>query len=198
MKQGVITYAVATTSEMVLAAKHLHHDVYLQMGYISKPYADRIIPLQHNGSTIYIVALNDTREVIGTIRLNIGSPFSTLKVWERNIYPSCETLIKDVLAANSFEIGALAVKKEYSAQKISWGLYKASYHEALALNLTYGVISMDCRALRSMEMLGWFVVRIGQPMIYCGSVTVPGIMPVKLQSDCVSSKNKTYQQYLCA
>src|SRR5678816_1299112 len=101
MKQGVITYAVATTSEMVLAAKHLHHDVYLQMGYISKPYADRIIPLQHNGSTIYIVALNDTREVIGTIRLNIGSPFSTLKVWERNIYPSCETLIKDCLLYTS-------------------------------------------------------------------------------------------------
>jgi len=195
---GVIRYTVATTSEMVLAAKHLHHDVYVQMGYISQPYADRVIPLERENSSRYIVALNDTHEVVGTIRLNVGSPFTTLKVWERNLYPCCEQLIKDVLAGNSFEIGAFAVKKEYSVCKISWGLYKAIYQEALALDLSYGVISMDHRALRSMEMLGWFVIRVGQPMNYYGSLTVPGIMPVKMQSEYVSLKNKIYEQYLCA
>lgn len=198
MKRCDIIYTVATTSEMVLAAKNLHHDVYLHMGYIKHPYPDHIIPFKHDNTSIYIVALNDAKEVVGTIRLNRYTPFTTLEVWKRNLYPSCEALINDVINGNSFEIGALAVNKEYSAQKISWGLYKASYLEALALDLTYGVISMDHRALRSMEMLGWFVVRIGQPMNYFGSLTVPGVMPVRLQSDRVSSRNKVYQQYLCA
>lgn len=195
---GDITYTVATSKELLLAATRLHHDVYLQMGYISKAFPDRIIPSQHDGATVYIVALNSAHDVVGTIRLNIGSPFTTFKIWDRNLYPSCEMLIKEVLAGKSFEIGALAVKKEYSAQKISWGLYKASYQVALALNLTYGVISMDCRALRSIEMLGWHVVKIGDPINYYGSLTVPGVMPVKIQSECISFKNRSYQQYLCA
>ena len=193
-----IVYTVVTSNEMIVAAKHLHHDVYLQMGYLSKPYADRIIPFEYDDSSIYIAAIDGVNEVVGTIRLSIGMPFNTFKEWSDNFYPSCEGLIKDVMSARSFEIGALAVKKSYSSQKISWGLYKASYQVALALNLSYGVISMDYRALRSMEMLGWFVVKIGQPMDYYGSLTIPGVMPVHMQPDFVSAKNKTYQRYLCA
>lgn len=193
-----IIYTVATSNEMIVAAKHLHHDVYLQMGYLGSPYTDRIIPFEHDDSSMYIVAINGINEVVGTIRLNIGMPFTTFNEWSNNFYPSCEGLIKDVLSGKSFEIGALAVKKKYSSQKISWGLYKASYKAALALDLSYGVISMDHRALRSLEMLGWFVVKIGQPMIYFGSLTVPGVMPVNMQPDFVSAKNKIYQQYLCA
>jgi len=195
---GVIKYKIAYTKEMILAAKNLQHDVYLQIGYINKPFSDRIIPFERDACAIYIVALNFAGEVVGTIRFTIGSPFTTLEVWKYNLYPMCESLIKEALAGNSFEIGGLAVRKEYSAHKISWGLYKAVYQEALALNLAYGIISIDSRALRAMEMLGWHVVRIGEAMNYFGSLTVPGIMPVNLQSVLVSSKNKRYQQYLAA
>jgi hypothetical protein len=198
LTSGVISYNVASTNEMILAAKNLYHDVYLQRGYIKKPFHDRIIPFERDASSVYVVALNSADQVVGTIRFTIGSPFATLNVWKCNLYSSCENLINDALAGSSFEIGGLAVRKEYSTHKISWGLYKAVYHEALALNLGYGIISMDYRALRSMEMLGWHVVRIGEAMNYFGSLTVPGIMPVKLQSFWVSSKNKRYHQYLAA
>ena len=195
---GEITYQVATTKEMISQAKMLHHDVYLSMGYISTPFPDRIIPFEFDASTIYILALNSIQEVVGTIRFTIGAPYTTLKIWKGKLYPLSEPLIQDVLDSNSFEIGALAVKKDYSSQKISWGLYKAIYQHALDLNLTYGVISMDYRALRSMEMLGWYVVRIGDGMNYFGSFTVPGIMPVKQQAVMLSSRNKIFQQYLAA
>ncbi len=193
---GTITYEVAMTKEMILAAKHLCHDVYLQSGYIDFSFPDRIIPYQYDASSLYIVALNSVNEVVGTVRLTIGYPFTTLNVWEDKLYPASQGLIDEALTANSFEIGALAVKKEYAAYKISWGLYKAVYLNALALNLDYGIISMDQRAMRAMEMLGWYVEKIGEPMDYFGSLTVPGIMPVRQQLAAIASRNNNYHQYL--
>src|SRR6266513_1831988 len=53
-----ITFQIAETENMILAAKHLCHDVYLEVGYIKKPLANRIISYEHDASSSYIVALN--------------------------------------------------------------------------------------------------------------------------------------------
>jgi N-acyl-L-homoserine lactone synthetase len=193
-----ITYEVAQSEAMIRAAKNLCHDVYLQAGYIDQPLSGRIIPYEYDSVATYIVALNEAREVIGTIRLSQGPPFKTLEVWKDKLYPVCVPLINDALRGNSFEIGALAVRKDCCAMKISWGLYKAAYRCALALHLDYAIISMDARALRSLEMLGWFVVKIGEPMDYFGSLTVPGILPISKQAAAVQSKNLVYQKVLAA
>jgi N-acyl-L-homoserine lactone synthetase len=193
-----ISYEIAESAEMISEAKHLCHDVYLQMGYIEKPFPGRVIPNEYDPTSIYIVALNSRREVVGTIRLILEQPFDTLAVWKQQLYFSCGNLINDALNGNSFEIGALAVRKDHSSMKISWGLYKTAFTCAKALELDYAVITMDARALRSLEMLGWYVVKIGKPMLYFGSLTVPGIMPVKAQEVAVQSKNQTYYKLLAA
>src|SRR6185436_10337743 len=84
-----ITYEVAQTETMIRAAKNLCHDVYLQVGYIDQPLPDRIIPYEYDSVATYIVALNEAREVIGTIRLAQGPPFKTLEVWKDKLYPVC-------------------------------------------------------------------------------------------------------------
>jgi hypothetical protein len=95
-------------------------------------------------------------------------------------------------------MGALAVRKDFSTMKISWGLYKAAYLYSVAMELDYGIISMDARALRSLEMLGWIVVKIGQPMDYFGSLTVPGIMPVRQQPQSIIENDLIYHTHIAA
>lgn len=193
-----ITYEIAETEKMIREAKHLCHDVYLQVGYIDKPFPGRIIPYEYDSTSVYIVALNPLREVVGTVRLTLAPAFNTLKIWKDRLYPSCIGLINDALDGNSFEIGALAVKKNFSSMKISWELYKTVFKCAQALNLDYAIISIDARALRSLEMLGWYAVKIGEPMNYFGSLTVPCIMPVKAQSGAVELKNGAYKKLFAA
>ena len=79
-------------------------------------------------------------------------------------------------------------------RKISWGLYKAVYHYALVRTSTT-VSSAWMPALRSMEMLGWKVERIGEPMDYFG-LTIPGIMPVNQQMHAIALKNTPYYKYV--
>ena len=197
MKQiANIHYEIADTPEMILAAKQLCHDVYLGHGYIDHPYTGKIIPNNSDETAVYFVALTDDREVVGTIRLNLGQSFDTLKAWGNKIYAGSRQRIEQVLHTHCFEIGALAVNKSFATQKISWGLYKAIYHYALCAHLDYGIISMDARALRSMEMLGWKVERIGEPMDYFGSLTIPGIMPVNQQLHAIALKNAPYYKYV--
>jgi hypothetical protein len=193
-----VTYEVAQSAELILSAKNLCHDVYLQAGYIHQPLPGRIIPYEYDSVAFYIVALNEMREVLGTIRITQGASFKTLDVWKDRLYPVCTPLISDALNGNSCEVGALAVRKDCCAMKISWGLYKAAYRCALALNLDYVFISMDVRALRSFEMLGWSVVRIGEALDYFGSPTVPGILSVSKQAAAVESGNLVYHKMLAA
>jgi hypothetical protein len=175
-----LTYSIALTDELCLKAKNLCHDVYLGVGYISESYPDRIIPFELDHASTYILAM-DKDEVVGTLRLTAGPPFNTLKVWKDHLYADCNTLINNALNGQSYEIGALAVKKEYSSLKVAQGLYMAAYKCSIMLGLEYGIISMDARALRSLEMKGWKAIRIGEPMEYFGSLTVPAIMPVAIQ-----------------
>jgi hypothetical protein len=46
-----------------------------------------------------------------------------------------------------------------------------------------------------MEMLGWKVERIGEPMDYFG-LTIPGIMPVNQQMHAIALKNTPYYKYV--
>lgn len=184
--EHAITFETAETHEMILAAKHLCHDVYLEVGFIKTPCVNNILPYEHDSSSSYIAALNSKREVVGTVRIKHGGPFKTLEVWDNKLYPSCSELIKEVINGNSFEIGALAVRKDFRGKQVSWGLYKAAYMHSLSLNLDYAVISMDAMALQSLMELGWNVIQIGEPMQYFGSLTVPGIMPVNEQPEHVA------------
>jgi len=195
---GKITFQVADTNKKTIQAKHLCHDVYLNIGYIDAPYPGKIIPYEYEASSTYIIAMNPFGEVVGTIRITQGPPFKTLDIWKDKLYSGSASLINDALQSASFEIGALAVRKDFSTMKISWGLYKAAYLYSVAMRLDYGIISMDTRALRALEMLGWVVIKIGEPMNYFGSLTVPGIMPVSQQPQSMVENNLLYHTHLAA
>ena len=195
---GKITFQVADTDKKIIQAKHLCHDVYLNIGYIEAPYPGKIIPYEYEASSAYIIAMNPFGEVVGTMRITQGPPFKTLDIWKDKLYSGSASLINDALHSASFEIGALAVRKDFSTMKISWGLYKAAYLYSVAMRLDYGIISMDTRALRALEMLGWVVVKIGEPMNYFGSLTVPGIMTVSQQPQSMLENNLLYHIHLAA
>ena len=195
---GKITFQVADTDKKIILAKHLCHDVYLNIGYIDAPYPGKIIPYEYEASSTYIIAMNPFGEVVGTIRITQGPPFKTLDIWKDKLYSGSAGLINDALHSASFEMGALAVRKDFSTMKISWGLYKAAYLYSVAMRLDYGIISMDTRALRALEMLGWVVIKIGEPMNYFGSLTVPGIMPVSKQPQSMLENNLLYHTHLAA
>jgi hypothetical protein len=195
---ATITFEIASSEEMILKAKQLCHDVYLQVGYIKEPLPGRMIPFEYEESSTYIVAINSEQEVVGTVRLTQGPPFKTLKIWEGKLFPAAGGVINDAIHKNTFEIGALAVKKDFSPMKISLGLYKAVYFCSILLKLDYGIICMDARALRSLEMLGWFVEKIGEPMDYFGSLTVPGIMPVNKQNESLWKNEVAFHEHRAA
>jgi N-acyl-L-homoserine lactone synthetase len=193
-----ISYEIAHSEEMIREAKHLCHDVYLLAGYIDAPFPGNKIPHEYDAMSVYIVALDHLRCVVGTVRLTSGVPFKTLDVWKGRLYLNCAELIREVAEGNSFEIGALAVRKDLSPLKISWELYKTVFKYALTMNLDHAVISIDARALRTLEILGWHAIRIGDPIYYFGSMTVPCVMPVKSQLCAVELKNQTYYKLLAA
>jgi len=55
---------------------------------------------------------------------------------------------------------------------------------------------MDSRALRSLEMLGWKVERLGEPINHVGSISELGVMEVKSQLGAIFNKNPRYYNYI--
>jgi hypothetical protein len=196
--ENAISFQVAANKSIIVEAKQLCHDVYLNHKYIDAPYPGKIIPYTHDASSVYIVAINSLQDVVGTIRLTAGVPFKTFEVWQNNFYPDYNKLIHEVQNTASLEIGALAVRKDHSVLKISWGLYKATHRYCMAMNVRYGVISMDARALRSLQMVGWNVMQIGAPKYYFGSLTVPAIIPVHQQSKKIINNNFEHHMHQAA
>ena len=120
-----ISFQVAETSGQLLEAKKLCHDVYLGAKFIKKPLADGIIPHKHDADSIYFIAVTDDDEVVGTLRMTVGH-YKTLDAWKGQLYSSKKGILETVIGSNSFELGALAVRKDYRSKKVSWGIYKAA------------------------------------------------------------------------
>jgi N-acyl-L-homoserine lactone synthetase len=174
-----VSVGVARTLDDIRLAKRLCHDIYLEAGYIRERRPDGVIPHPYERDSIYIAARCEGRTV-GTVRMTVGHSV-TLHAWKGNLLPDRLNLIGNVISARYFEIGALAVSKAYRTQKVSWQLYRAVLRCSLALQLDYAIVAMDVRALRTLQMLGWLTIRIGKPIHYMGSMTIPAVMPVREQ-----------------
>jgi len=186
---NTIIYKIANTPQLIFNAKRLCHDVYLQAGYIKEAFTGGIIPYPYDSSAVYIVALNAGNEVLGTLRLAMACPFKTLELWNDSLYYSCKQLICQALKGNAFEIGALAIRKDYSYTGVSFGLYKTAYDYSLSHGLDYAVITMDQRAIGSLEKYGWYFIKIGEPREYFGSVSIPAIIPINEQAAFIPVNN---------
>ncbi|MGB9743243.1 MAG: N-acyl amino acid synthase FeeM domain-containing protein [Minisyncoccales bacterium] len=192
-KDGIV-FQTINDRKQIKEAKKLRHDVYLEVGYITTPYPDGIIPDPE--PSIYIVALLNGEELMGTVRVTPGPPFETLAVWENKFFAESESLIKMLFDAKSAEIGSLAVKKTARGKRISWGLYKALYLFALIEKIDFYVAGMDLNAYKLLQWLGWSLIEIGPVMEYMGSPSIPIIIPIKDQLSSVYQKNPTYYQYV--
>ena len=87
---GKIIFQVADTEKKIIQAKHLCHEVYLNIGYIDAPYPGKIIPYEYEASSTYIIAMNPFQEVVGTIRITQGPPFKTLEIWKDKLYSASD------------------------------------------------------------------------------------------------------------
>ena len=175
-----ITFSIPRNQEIILQAKHLCHDVYLQMGYFDKAYPGGVLP-GHDNACTYIVAANKCDEVVGTVRLSRQIPGNIFDPWQGQLFVSCSRLISDALGQRSFGIGSLAVNKAYAGMKISGGLYQMAYEWAQWHDMAYGIISMDHRAFRALKMMGWRAIQVGGAAWYLGSPTIPAIIPIREQ-----------------
>lgn len=191
-----ITYRVARTDQEILFAKRLCHDVYLEEGYIKGSFPNRIIPHEHDAESTYILAYH-SEKAVGTLRITFQH-FKTIDAWKGKFFPWAIKVIDLALKRRSVEIGALALLKEYRGLHVSWGLYKTALKICLLHNINYAVIGMDDRALRSIELLGLYVIRIGKSMNFMGSHTTPGIMPIRKQKMKVDSSHSRFANYLAA
>jgi len=174
-----IAFNVAKSHSIVLQAKHLCHDVYLRMGYISHAYGDHIIPAERHA--VYIVATAEHGEVIGTVKLSREVRRTIFDAWSGKLFASCGGLINHALGQRIFSIGSLAVDKRYAGLHVAHGLYRAAYEWAMQQKMDYGVIMIDSRALRALRMAGWYVVEVGEAAWYLGSPTIPAIIPIGMQ-----------------
>jgi len=187
---------VATSASMIKQARRLCHDVYLGMGYIGSPYPFHLIPEDETARNTYLVAIDSANNVVGTIRVSTGSPYKIIDTWNGHLFHQQAQLISTARCNQGFELGALAVRKDQAHLRISWGLYNMAYRWALANHCDYGIISMDQRAFRSLEMLGWFAIQIGEPMYYLGSMTLPAILPILEQPVMAVDKAKPWFHFL--
>jgi len=196
-KDGIV-FQTAENSFQIQEAKKLRHDVYLEMGYITQPFFDGIIPDERDEHSTYIVALMGGQELVGTVRSYPGPSFETLEVWKENFFPNPEIseLIEEVCKRKSVEIGALAVKKTARGRRISWGLYKALYLLFLMEKVNYCIAAIDLRAFKLLQWLGWSIIEIGPAKYFMGSLTVPIVMPMKEHLLSIYQKNPTYYEYL--
>lgn len=192
-----IIFQVAEDKKLIKKAKILCHDVYLEMGYIKKPYPNRIIPLRGRLRSFYIVALKKNT-LYGTVRISfLQSPFLFFKEWKDKLYPKSKILLKLIGKETFAEIGSLAVEKNFQGQGISKGLFKACWLFALLKGIKWYLIKMDIKTLKFLENLGWHVKRIGKSQVYMGSLTVPGIINVQEQLSHVYKKKFTILQLSC-
>lgn len=190
-----VDYYLAQEPATITAAKQLRHEVYLECGFIEKPFPEKVIPdHQDNDEALYLVAKVDG-EVIGTIRM-AAPPFKTIEVLGDEVYDAAREELKDLAKSNAVELGSLAVKHKSGRSHISGTLYKAVYWVSLQQKIKYWVIDIDERVYDALLRLGWKVDEIGPRHEYMGSETVPGIMPVEEQADHIMSKNPKYFEYL--
>ncbi len=193
-KDGFV-FKTADEASLRLEAQRLYHNVYLEMGYINRPYPDGIIPFKYNKISTYIVAVK-RHKVVGVMRFTPGPPFLTLQTLEENLSSKTRDLLKVVYKQPSAELGALAVKREFRRKRVSWGLYKASWVMALLRQIDWYVICMDLTAFRKVKQLGWYIKEITPPIDYMGSPSVLGIIPVRKQLSTIYAKNFHYYKYL--
>jgi hypothetical protein len=188
---------VASDQGTLFLAKRLVHDVYFEYGYIDNPYPGGIIADEKDEISNFVVAMDETGEVIGTMRLTPPNPeLKVFKSWKGAFLPDGEEYVEKIKKNKIVELGALTVKKEMQNKMISWGLYKSTLYFSLNNQLEYWVIAMDDRALRSLKILGWHVDLVGKSIDYMGSPSSLGIMQISRQIDAIREKNRRYYDYI--
>ena len=192
-----IKYIVAHTKILKLKALRLRHDVFLEKGYIQTAFPQWIIPDKTDKISKYIIALNQNKEIVGTLKI-IPTPKFFFKIYKKAFYknPSTKRIILNIKRNFSAEIGGLAVKKKYRKKKISNGLYKAAWLYALLKGIKWYVFGIDKEAVNSLKKCGWKISYLGRPLFYLGSSTIPCAILLKEQLKSVYEKNPKYYKFL--
>lgn len=194
-REGVV-FKLVTSDKELQKAQMLRHDVYLRFSYINAPYPDRIIPDLQDLFSEYIVGIEGD-DVVGTLRITPNNPLVDLfDEWKEFIIEGKEEKVDSLMATNFIIVGALAVRKDLSCKKVSWGIYKSILLLSAEREISHWLIAIDNLALRTLERLGWLVEKVGEPIVYMGSKTTLGIVEVNKQLASFARKNPEYYAYV--
>ena len=187
----VLAQEPATIEEM----KRLRHDVYLRCSFIDKPYPDRVIPDEADNDNAIYIAAEAVGEIIGSIRL-AAPPFKVLEELGDDIFMDAQSIVNQAVKESAVELGSLAVKHDTGYKRISGGLYKAVYLVCNIKGIKWWFIDIDERVYDALLRLGWKVTEIGPRHEYMGSMTVPGLMNTREQTNNIKENNPSYFDYL--
>ncbi len=188
-KIGSSLYKKAETAEEILAAQRLHHDGYLEVGYIDKPTSIGIIEDGYHKFSDYIVAIhindNHKGEVVGVIRAVKYSSLGFPVLNEFRLYKKWEKFLKKLDLNQVIEVGALFTKPGYHVAR---GLYREIWQYSKMNGYKYWLAAIDERLFKVFtKRLYFYFDKIGKEKFYLGSVSIPAIL------DCQKQKILMYQ-----
>lgn len=188
-KIGDILYKIAETEQELHDAKRLHHDVYLEKGYIDEAYPGGIIEDQYAAHSDYIIAIynpDDSSEenhglIVGVMRM---IKFSEAGLPSINSFSIDDYFMKRLSLSEmekTVELSALAVKRPYNVAK---GLYRfAIQYSDLRGDINWIAVLDERLAKAYISRFKFFFEKIGESKFYMGDITTPYIMSRKFQRE---------------
>lgn len=178
----------AAGHEEILAARRLHHDVYLQHGFIKQTQPEGVIDDEFLPQSTFVVALDAAGAVVGVCRQigpTRGGDLPVTKHFE--IEPGPRSFLAEHVD-ECVEIGSLAVestRRAHHRHEISAGLYRFMWQDAMRGRATgrsrirYWLAAIDQGVLRLFrDRFKFNFVDIGTPRPYMGSLTVPVVLDI--------------------
>lgn len=167
----------------------LHFQRYLEVGFFRKDEQD-----PYEKKSVYFVALSESEEVVGVIRLITGELDELPTIKHFRIYDLDLARLEQLEKRSYGEVSAFTKLPQHD---VGIGLLKAVYLYSLRNGITHWICCIDERVFRYMQrmFLSPFKV-VGEPKVYLGSKTIPSVMAL---SDCASkvkdSRNRLFEYF---
>lgn len=190
---GPFLYKQAETEEEIHLARKLHHDGYLEVGYIERSTATGTIEDGYHKFSDYLIAIyiNDNQngsvkgKVVGVIRAVRYSSLDFPVMNEFKFYKKWEKFLREVNLNQVIEVGALFTKPGYYVAR---GLYRQVWQFSKLNNYKYWLAAIDERLFKVFtKRFCFYFDQIGKKKFYLGSVSVPALL------ECQKQKKLMYQ-----
>jgi N-acyl-L-homoserine lactone synthetase len=132
---------------------------------------------------VHFVAKDAARSMLATVRLIVASDCP---------YPlpiAGHPGVTDFNSTGCGEISRLAVRREWRADGVALGLYRAMYHYSKSRGVQTWCIQSERHVVRMLRAYGFRFQPVGPARPYMGLVRVPAVMPIEVIEREVATNN---------